>query len=134
MRCCLRRYRRSLLFLGFPMKPKFLLVRLGAMLILLVFAVSAQAGWTPQAKDAVNRFLKNHPSLDGRDYSVQWTEPRGDLPQCDKFPRVNLQSRDRAWGKIFLSYTSTEQPKGLICCPSTINTAWFQIVIITLKY
>jgi flagella basal body P-ring formation protein FlgA len=90
------------------MKPKFLLVRLGAMLILLVFAVSAQAGWTPQAKDAVNRFLKNHPSLDGRDYSVQWTEPRGDLPQCDKFPRVNLQSRDRAWGKIFLSLNCEE--------------------------
>ena len=90
------------------MKAKFLLLRLGAMLILLVCAASAQAGWTPQAKDAVNRFLKSHPSLDGRDYSVQWTEPRGDLPLCDKLPRVNLQGRDRAWGKIFLSLNCEE--------------------------
>ena len=90
------------------MKAKYLLQWLGGMLILLCCAVSAQAGWTPQAKDAVNRFLKSHPSLEGRDYSVQWTEPRGDLPLCDKVPRVNLQSRDRAWGKIFLSLNCEE--------------------------
>ena len=90
------------------MKAKYLLQWLGGMLILLGCAVSAQAGWTPQAKDAVNRFLKSHPSLEGRDYSVQWTQPRGDLPLCDKLPRVNLQSRDRAWGKIFLSLNCEE--------------------------
>jgi hypothetical protein len=66
------------------MKAKYLLQCLGGMLILLSCAASAIAGWTPQAKDAVNRFLKSHPSLEGRDYSVQWTEPRGVLPPCDK--------------------------------------------------
>ena len=90
------------------MRAKYLLQLLGALLIWLSFVVSAQAGWTPQAKDAVNRFLKSHPSLEGRDYSVQWTEPRGVLPACDKLPRVNLQSRDRAWGKIFLSLNCEE--------------------------
>ena len=90
------------------MKAKYLLQLLGGLLIWLGFVVSAQAGWTPQAKDAVNRFLKSHPSLEGRDYSVQWTEPRSVLPPCDKLPRVNLQSRDRAWGKIFLSLNCEE--------------------------
>ena len=44
------------------MKAKYLLQLLGGLLIWLGFVVSAQAGWTPQAKDAVNRFLKSHPS------------------------------------------------------------------------
>ena len=39
---------------------------------------------------------------------MQWTEPRGNLPLCDKLPRVSLQSRDRAWGKIFLSLNCEE--------------------------
>ena len=39
---------------------------------------------------------------------MQWTEPRSVLPPCDKLPRVNLQSRDRAWGKIFLSLNCEE--------------------------
>jgi flagella basal body P-ring formation protein FlgA len=69
---------------------------------------SAFAAWSPQAKEAVNRFLANHPSLEGREFSVQWTDPRSPLPSCDKLPRVSLQSRDRAWGKIFLSLQCDE--------------------------
>jgi len=90
------------------MKYAGLLRKFAAMLIPLAFATLAHAGWTPQAQDAVNRFLKSHPSLEGRDFTVQWTEPRGNLPICDKLPRVNLQSRDRAWGKIFLSLNCEE--------------------------
>ena len=90
------------------MKYTGLLRKFAAMLIPLAFATLAHAGWTPQAQDAVNRFLKSHPSLEGRDFTVQWTEPRGNLPICDKLPRVNLQSRDRAWGKIFLSLNCEE--------------------------
>ena len=90
------------------MKYAGLLRKFAAMLIPLAFATLAHAGWTPQAQDAVNRFLKSHPSLEGRDFTVQWTEPRGNLPICDKLPRVNLQSRDRAWGKIFL-YLNCEE-------------------------
>lgn len=90
------------------MKSRLLFLVLSPVLFLLHCAAFAQSGWTPQAKDAVNRFLKDHPSLDGRDFSVQWTEPRGNLPACDKLPKVNLQSRDRAWGKIFLSLSCQE--------------------------
>ena len=79
-----------------------------ALLVSIGWVLPVHAGWTSQAKDAVYKFLKSHPSLDGRDFSVQWVEPRGDLPQCEKSPRVNLQSRDMAWGKIFLSLSCEE--------------------------
>ena len=90
------------------MKSRFFFQVLSAILFLLHGAAFAQSGWTSQSKDAVNRFLKDHPSLDGRDFSVQWSEPRGNLPVCDKSPKVSLQSRDRAWGKIFLSISCQE--------------------------
>ena len=85
------------------MKVRFAFFLLAALLISQHLEVSAQSAWNPQAKEAVSRFLKSHPSLDGREYSVQWTEPRANLPICDKSPRVSLQSRDRAWGKLPLS-------------------------------
>jgi flagella basal body P-ring formation protein FlgA len=86
-----------------------LLRLLGFILLPWLLSTSAfAAGWTPQARDAVVRFLKVHPSLEGRDYSVQWTEPRNTLPTCDKLPRVNLQNRDRAWGKVFLTLNCEE--------------------------
>ena len=53
------------------MKYAGLLRKFAAMLIPLAFATLAHAGWTPQAQDAVNRFLKSHPSLEGRDFTVQ---------------------------------------------------------------
>ena len=81
---------------------------LGALLVPLLVSAQALAGWTPQARDAVGRFLKAHPSLEGRDYSVQWTQPRNELPPCDKTPRVNMQNRDRAWGKLFLTLSCEE--------------------------
>ena len=79
-----------------------------AVLGFTLICTTAQAGWTPQAKEAVNRFLKSHPSLEGREFSVQWTEPRSNLPICDKLLKVSLQRRDRAWGKIFLSLSCEE--------------------------
>lgn len=85
------------------MKYRFISLGFGICLSLFQATAFAQSGWTPQAKDAVNRFLKDHPSLDGRDFSVQWNEPRGSLPICDKLPKVSLQGRERAWGKIFLA-------------------------------
>lgn len=91
------------------MKTLGLLRLMGAMVLLCLMSTSAlAAGWTPQARDAVVRYLKAHPSLEGRDYSVQWTEPRNDLPLCDKQPRVSLQNRDRAWGKVFLTLNCEE--------------------------
>ena len=91
------------------MKTLGLLRLLGAMLLPCLLSTSAlAAGWTSQARDAVVRFLKAHPSLEGRDYSVQWTEPRNDLPMCEKQPRVSLQNRDRAWGKLFLTLNCEE--------------------------
>jgi len=94
------------------MKSRHLFHGLGLLFISMFaafgLAMPVHAGWTSQAKDAVYKFLKSHPSLEGRDFSVQWVEPRGDLPLCEKSPRVNLQSRDMAWGKIFLSLSCEE--------------------------
>lgn len=89
------------------MKAKYLHSVLGLILPLLTLH-SALAAWPPQAREAVNRFLANHPSLEGREFSIQWTEPRTPLPQCEKAPKVSLQNRDRAWGKIFLSLQCDE--------------------------
>jgi flagella basal body P-ring formation protein FlgA len=90
------------------MKVQNLVLWLGFLCMSLNVAMPAQEAWTAQSKEAVNKFLKNHPSLEGRDFSVQWSEPRANLPVCDKPPRVSLQSRDRAWGKIFLALNCEE--------------------------
>ena len=37
----------------------------------LVLASSAQAALSAQTEDAVKQFLDKHPSLEGRDYSLQ---------------------------------------------------------------
>ncbi len=63
----------------------------------------AHAGWTPQTRESVHRFLADHPSLEGREFTVQWTDPRVDLPTCERPIRVVLQGRERAWGQVFLS-------------------------------
>jgi len=89
------------------MKAKYLHFVLGLILPFLTLH-SAVAAWPPQAREAVNRFLTSHPSLEGREFSIQWTEPRTPLPHCEKAPKVSLQSRDRAWGKIFLSLQCDE--------------------------
>ena len=89
------------------MKVKFLHFVLCLILPLLTLH-SALAAWPPQAREAVNRFLTSHPSLEGREFSIQWTEPRTPLPHCEKAPKVSLQTRDRAWGKIFLSLQCDE--------------------------
>lgn len=89
------------------MKAKYLHFVLGLILPFLTLH-SAVAAWPPQVREAVNRFLASHPSLEGREFSVQWTEPRSPLPFCEKAPKVSLQTRDRAWGKIFLSLQCEE--------------------------
>lgn len=74
-------------------------------LIALLSSLSAfaYAGWTPQARESVHRFLVAHPSLEERNFVVQWTEPRVDLPSCERAPQVTLQGRERAWGQVFLT-------------------------------
>jgi flagella basal body P-ring formation protein FlgA len=72
---------------------------------------TAHAAWTPQSRDAVNRFLAQHPSLEGRDFSVQWMPLRVDLPKCEQALHVKLQGREKAWGRLFLSL-SCESGRG----------------------
>jgi flagellar basal body P-ring formation protein FlgA len=81
------------------------LIRFGSVLIALAcgFFTFAHAAWPAQARESVQRFLAAHPSLEGREFSVQWTDPRVDLPNCERSPQVVLQGRERAWGQVFLS-------------------------------
>ena len=69
----------------------------------LGFASSAQAALSVQAEDAVKQFLGNHPSLEGRDYSIQWESVKIEFPSCAKAPSVELLRKDKAWGKLLLN-------------------------------
>ena len=69
----------------------------------LGFASSAQAALSVQAEDAVKQFLGNHPSLEGRDYSIQWEPVKIEFPSCAKAPSVELLRKDKAWGKLLLN-------------------------------
>ena len=71
--------------------------------IFLGFASSAQAALSVQAEDAVKQFLGNHPSLEGRDYSIQWEPVKIEFPSCAKAPSVELLRKDKAWGKLLLN-------------------------------
>ena len=71
--------------------------------LLSCLTLPSQAGWTPQTRDSVQRFLSAHPSLEGRTFTVEWADPRVDFPICEHAPRVTLQGRERAWGQVFLS-------------------------------
>ena len=69
----------------------------------LVLASSAQAALSAQTEDAVKQFLDKHPSLEGRDYSLQWEASKVDFPSCAKAPSVELLRKDKAWGKLLLN-------------------------------
>ncbi len=69
----------------------------------LGFTSSAQAALSVQAEDAVKQFLGNHPSLEGRDYSIQWEPVKIEFPSCAKAPSVELLRKDKAWGKLLLN-------------------------------
>jgi flagella basal body P-ring formation protein FlgA len=69
----------------------------------LGFASSAHAALSVQAEDAVKQFLGNHPSLEGRDYSIQWEPVKLEFPSCAKVPSVELLRKDKAWGKLLLN-------------------------------
>jgi flagella basal body P-ring formation protein FlgA len=69
----------------------------------LVLASSAQAALSAQTEDAVKQFLDKHPSLEGRDYSLQWEPSKVDFPSCAKAPSVELLRKDKAWGKLLLN-------------------------------
>jgi len=69
----------------------------------LVLASPAQAALSAQTEDAVKQFLDKHPSLEGRDYSLQWEPSKVDFPSCAKAPSVELLRKDKAWGKLLLN-------------------------------
>jgi flagella basal body P-ring formation protein FlgA len=69
----------------------------------LLLATTAQAGLSIQSEDAVKQFLDKHPSLEGRDYSLQWEPSKVDFPSCAKAPSVELLRKDKAWGKLLLN-------------------------------
>ena len=71
----------------------------------LVFCLAspAQAALSVQAEDAVKLFLDQHPSLEGREFSIQWDPSKLEFPACSKNPSVELLRKDKAWGKLLLN-------------------------------
>ena len=66
-------------------------------------ASPAQAALSVQAEDAVKQFLDQHPSLEGREFSIQWEPSKLEFPACSKNPSVELLRKDKAWGKLLLN-------------------------------
>jgi len=66
-------------------------------------ASPAQAALSVQAEDAVKQFLDQHPSLEGREFSIQWDPSKLEFPACTKNPSVELLRKDKAWGKLLLN-------------------------------
>ena len=66
-------------------------------------ASPAQAALSVQAEDAVKQFLDQHPSLEGREFSIQWAPSKLEFPACTKNPSVELLRKDKAWGKLLLN-------------------------------
>jgi len=71
--------------------------------LLLCLASSAHAALSVQAEDAVKEYLASHPSLEGREYSLQWEPVKIEFPTCDRAPSVELLRKDKAWGKLLLN-------------------------------
>lgn len=74
-------------------------------ILTLVFGMAnfAHAQLSVQSEDAVKQFLAQHPTLEGRDYSLQFEVVKSDFPSCPKAPRVELLRKDKAWGKLLLN-------------------------------
>lgn len=64
---------------------------------------TAHAELSVQAEEAVKQFVAKHPSLEGRDYSLQLDPNKLDFPACAKAPLVELFRKDKAWGKLVLN-------------------------------
>lgn len=64
---------------------------------------SAQAELSAQSEQAVKQFIAKHPSLEGRDFSLQFEPSKVDFPACGKAPSVELLRKEKAWGKLLLN-------------------------------
>jgi flagella basal body P-ring formation protein FlgA len=71
--------------------------------LMFCLASPAQAALSVQAEDAVKQFLDQHPSLEGREFSIQWEPSKLEFPACSKNPSVELLRKDKAWGKLLLN-------------------------------
>jgi flagella basal body P-ring formation protein FlgA len=71
--------------------------------LMFCLASPAQAALSVQAEDAVKQFLDQHPSLEGREFSIQWEPSKLEFPACTKNPSVELLRKDKAWGKLLLN-------------------------------
>jgi flagella basal body P-ring formation protein FlgA len=71
--------------------------------LMFCLASPAQAALSVQAEDAVKQFLDQHPSLEGREFSIQWDPSKLEFPACTKNPSVELLRKDKAWGKLLLN-------------------------------
>jgi len=66
-------------------------------------ASTAQAALSVQSEETVKQFLAQHPSLEGRVFSIQWEPSKLEFPVCSKQPTVELLRKDKAWGKLYLN-------------------------------
>jgi flagella basal body P-ring formation protein FlgA len=71
--------------------------------LIFCLASPAHAALSVQAEDAVKQFLDQHPSLEGREFSIQWEPSKLEFPACTKNPSVELLRKDKAWGKLLLN-------------------------------
>ena len=76
---------------------------LSILCLIFCLASPAQAALSVQAEDAVKQFLDQHPSLEGREFSIQWEPSKLEFPACTKNPSVELLRKDKAWGKLLLN-------------------------------
>ena len=79
--------------------------RFACLAICIAFSLAsvAHAELSVQAEDAVKQFMAKHPSLEGRNYSLQFEPSKLEFPACAKAPSVKLLRKDRAWGKLLLN-------------------------------
>jgi flagella basal body P-ring formation protein FlgA len=66
-------------------------------------APSAKPVWTAEAKDAVNLVLSGHPSLEARQFEVQWKDPKIGIPNCPMPIKVEPIQKEKAWGQVFVT-------------------------------
>ena len=69
----------------------------------VVAAPSAKPVWTPEAQEAVNLYLSAHPSLEARNFEVQFKDPKIEIPSCPKPIKLEPLQKEKAWGQIFVT-------------------------------
>ena len=82
-----------------------------ASIFALILGSTVGLAQTPASPDYLARIraiaerqVGEHPSIAGRDHSVQW-EPAAGLIQCPVPARVSVTNRDRLWGEISVALT-----------------------------